>query len=299
MRRIADQMGRRLLVPLCLAASSGCAWKHGPWSAFRGKTIRAEARQSNQVEHMSLEAQHALDNVDPQTAKPLLEQLVAATPKSAEAHHRLGRALEQMGRRQDAETEYRRSLEIDPEYVDALTSLGQTQALDGKPSEALQLLESAIEISPRLSQAHLERGKALEALGRTSEAVSAYFRALEEEPNLPEAQLRVAAIQLKQGRADQALARLNSAAERQPDDPEIRYQRGLAYLQTQRPEQALEDLRVAAADPRFAQKPETLYHLALALRANRQTREAIATNRKALEIAPNFAQAQQLDRELR
>lgn len=95
--RIAGLVSRRLLIPLlCLAASFGCAWKQGPWAPFRTKTMRADARQSAQVELMSQEAQRALDGGDHESARSMLERLVAATPKSAEAHHRLGRA--QIGR---------------------------------------------------------------------------------------------------------------------------------------------------------------------------------------------------------
>ena len=274
-----------------LAMLPGCAVSPG-WRERQRLKHEAASAQATQAMALSQEAQDAIDRHDEPLALGLLEQLVSVSPKSAEAHQRLGKVFLAQGRFADAEVSFRKALELDPEYAAARTGLGSIAATLARPEEALEQFDQSIDLLPHQADAHFLRGQALEVLGRTDDALAAYFRALELEPNSSRAQLRIATILLGRDEPDQALVRLDPLVEQNPDDAEARHQRGRAHL-------ALHHLKLAVDDLKFAVEklpnhPDIHYHLALALAAENDTKGAIASAEQALKLAPGFADAKTL-----
>ena len=253
---------------------------------------RAAAMQAT-----SQAAQEAFDHDDLPRAEEQLELLAGEAPRSADVHNRLGRVLLAEGRAADAEASFRRALQIDPDYVDALVGLGQAALATGRFADALRFVDQAIELEPPLAEAHLARGRALEALSRPNDAQAAYFRAIEADPTLATASLRIAALQLDQGRFDQALARLDGVVELTPEDPEAHFLRGRAHLALREAAPAVEDLTFASR--RLANRPEVFYNLALALAAAQNSSEALKAADRAATLAPGWAEARELSARLR
>ena len=287
-------MRRQALIAGCgaaLLALSGCA-------VFRPRDrTDAYVSQSPQVQALSQNAQAAIDRHDYESARVDLVNLVSQVPRSAEAHHRLGRVLQLQGRLEEAAAAYHRALELDREYVGALIGLGQIEAQLGQADSALQRFELAIEIDPNQSEAHFSQGRVFEAVGRFDDALSAYFRALELDTGSVAIGLRVATLQLARHQTEQALARLDQILESSPDDPEAHHQRGLAYLALKHPAQAVTDLQFAAK--RFPRRADVLYHLALAYDGDHKTKQALDAAEGALKLAPGFAEAKALTAKLR
>jgi tetratricopeptide (TPR) repeat protein len=284
---------RAVIVGYCaLLMCSGCAWLRP-----REDRLLSSSSQTALGRHLSQSAQAAIDRQDYVRARDDLERLVAGSPRSAEAHHRLGRVMQLQGEWAEAAASYRRALEIDPEYVAALIGQGEVEAQLGRHDSALQRLDDAIEIDPHQAEAHLAEGRVLEAQGKIDEALAAYFRSLELEPNSPAVSLRVATLQLARKQTDQALARLDQVIEMAPDDPEAHHQRGLAHLALKHPSRAVADLRFAAEH--LQNRPEVFYHLALALNADHKTADALQATERALKLAPEYADARNLSTQLR
>jgi tetratricopeptide (TPR) repeat protein len=285
-------MRRRALTAGCLvvALTSGCVQ-----CGDRGDRPTPEdlARQRT----LSRAAQAAIDRGDWPTALGGLERLVVEVPNSPEVHQRLGRVFQALGDPARAEAAYRRALELEPEYADALTGLGEVEADRGRLAEAARHIAAAIEIDPARAEAHIAQGRVLESLGRPDEALAAYFRALGCEPSSAEALRRAAVIQLARGRNDQALARLTLALELAPGDDEARYHRGRAFLALGHELEAVEDLRTAAAS--LSDRPDVHYQLALALERARRPAEALASAERALRLAPHDPAARELTGRLR
>ncbi len=290
-------VGRVALVAMALAltlTAPGCAGLQRPKAR-----AAALAWRSSQCQLLSQKAQAAIDRHDEPEAVRLLTELVVLEPGSAEAHQRLGRVLQAQGRLAEAESEYRRALEFDHEYVAALTALGAIEETQGRPDLALKQFDDAIDLDPNQAEA-LKRyspWRRHEKRGRFDEALAAYFRALEFAPNSAEARLRVATLQLARDEPDQALARLDALVEQDPDNAEARHQRGRARLVLHQVPQALDDLKLAAT--RLPKNPEVHYHLALALAADHKTKAALESAQRALALAPNYPEALDLTQKLR
>ena len=76
--------------------------------------------------------------------------------------------------------EYRKALEIDKDYLDALIGLGRVSHLLGRDDDGAEVpAPRPIEIDPHKSEAHFAEGQTLEGLGRPVDALASYFRALE------------------------------------------------------------------------------------------------------------------------
>jgi tetratricopeptide (TPR) repeat protein len=79
-----------------------------------------------------------------------------------------------------AERYYRRAVELDPDYYDALYGLAVLYAFElDRPEEALSLLERANEAKPARARAYMLKGRVLLELGRPEEAAAAYGIAAE------------------------------------------------------------------------------------------------------------------------
>jgi tetratricopeptide (TPR) repeat protein len=275
-----------------LLALSGCVLVHP-----RINRDDPSAAQAALCQQLSQTAQAAIDRRDYERALSDLGRLVAESPQSAEAYHRLGRVFQILGRLDEAEGAYRRALMLDPEYVGALISQGEVDLQHRRPELALSRFEAAIEIDPQQAGAHLARGRVLEVLGHTEEATAAYFRTLELDPSSAPAILHIATLQLNRRQPEQALTRLDQVLELTPDDPEARHQRGRAHLALNHHAEAVTDLQFAANT--LTNRPDILFHLALALDADKKPRDALAAAQRALTIAPNYADARDLTQKLR
>jgi predicted TPR repeat methyltransferase len=86
------------------------------------------------------------------------------------------------GQLKDAESVYRKILEVAPDHAGALHYYGVLAHQQGRSDEALRLIESSLAIVPDFADGHSNLGIIFKALGRLDEAVVAYRRAIELDP---------------------------------------------------------------------------------------------------------------------
>jgi tetratricopeptide (TPR) repeat protein len=86
-------------------------------------------------------------------AEGLIEEALAASPRSALAHFAKGQSkgqgLRRRGRCEEAIPEYETVIALNRNWVGAIFSLGQCKLLTGSIEEAIPLVEQAIRLSPR------------------------------------------------------------------------------------------------------------------------------------------------------
>ncbi len=98
--------------------------------------------------------------------------------KTAEEHLILGVAAYNRKDLDTAETEWRRSIELDPKYAAAHSNLGVLLAEMGRTEEAEAAYHRATELDPKLATVPYNLGNLLKETGRNEEAVAAYRRAI-------------------------------------------------------------------------------------------------------------------------
>jgi Flp pilus assembly protein TadD len=136
--------------------------------------------------------------------------LAATRSKDARPWIALGMVLRQQGRLAEAETAYKRAVQLAPRDVFAHHNLGALLSQMDRAEDALAALNRAQSLGLGARELHINRGRALLQLYRAEEAESAYAKAVSLEPRDPVAQASLA--QLRFMRGDPQFARDMAAA---------------------------------------------------------------------------------------
>lgn len=248
----------------------------------------------------------------------------ANTESSPFVSEALGNALKHHleGRLEEAETVYKRILELEPDNPTALNHLGALAYQAGKPDEASKYIAKALRRSPRYAAAHNNLGLALYDLGKLDDArrhfrksfflepsadasfnlgnvlsdqgvedqaIAAYRRATDLEPDFAEAHCCLGNLLRIQGNAEEAIASYRRAVELDPDQFEAQNNLGNILIDQGAPGEAIacfqRAIKTNANDARVHN------NLGSALYQQYRSEEAIASYRRAIEIDPSFTVA--------
>ena len=224
---------------------------------------------------------------DQRRALKHLRQAVAGGTADVDAHNNLGNVLKAAGRLDEAETAYRRALEIRPDYADAHYNLGILLEAMGRPAEAEAAYRNALDATPGFVLARFNRANTLKALGRLDDAIADYQAAIVAAPDLAQAHNNLGSALHELGRSDEAVAAYRRAIEIAPEFADAHYNMGIAL----QPQAQLDD---AVAAYRRAIEINTgqvgaRVNLGVALQRLGRLDEAIAAYRAACAAAPGYA----------
>ncbi len=218
-----------------------------------------------------------------------LRRTVQAEPACAQAQNSLGVVLARRGRVEKAIGQFQRVLEIDPDFAEAHHNLGDALAHVGRFDEAIGHYRKALEIMPDFFEAHNSLGDALAARGRLDEAIAQYGMALEIKPSSTVARNNLGVALQTRSSIDAAMARFQRALQLKPDDVDA--QNNLAWLRATCPATSLRNGAAAIEHAQRAnqicggRRADVLNTLAAAYAEAGQFPQALATARKALELA--------------
>jgi protein O-mannosyl-transferase len=232
-----------------------------------------------------LEQQGKLDQAEAEFRRAL-----ELKPTFAEALNSLGGHLAGRGRVEEGISYCRRALEINPIYVNALYNLGNAYAGQQRFAEAISYYEEALRLKPRDYEARSNLAQSLAKTGRMDEALAQYRLAWKSKPEDVNLCRNLAAALVRQGKPDEAIGLYRQALGQNPNDANLRYELGLALALQERWDEAIEQytetLRLASDNV------EARYNLGYALRRRGRLEEAAAQLREALRLAPEFPLAQ-------
>jgi tetratricopeptide (TPR) repeat protein len=147
------------------------------------RRILAGLADSGEPQAMLAAAQSWQRLEHPADSIPVLERLAAKQKDSVAAGFLLGSAYERTGQRARAVAEFRRVLELDPEFHAALNYLGYTYAESGENlEEALSLVRRAVALEPDNGAYVDSLGWTYYQLGRHEQALGYLERAVRLEP---------------------------------------------------------------------------------------------------------------------
>jgi spermidine synthase len=109
---------------------------------------------------------------------PAMKPITPPMERNAALWARLGETYLARDRPSDAESGFRRALQIAPDDPRALIGMGTLLIRNGRLEESLRVLEAALGIDPAGAEAHVQRGAAFYALGRFEEAAADCERAV-------------------------------------------------------------------------------------------------------------------------
>lgn len=228
----------------------------------------------------------------------------------AQPHFRLGIVYGDRGLRDEAMAEYRRAIEIDPEYPKSYLNLGALLAEADRHTEAAEIFRRAIAIDPDYVAARVNLAMAYERVGEYEAALAEVDTAIAIDPEGAMALKERGIVLYRAGRAAEAADALREAARWDADGgerAEIEFYLGLierseaptvpaeavvemaradSLARAGRPVEATRALEAAA---RLAPKSgEPLRRLALLKREIGLLEEAVVLMRSALGVEPTL-----------
>jgi predicted O-linked N-acetylglucosamine transferase (SPINDLY family) len=190
----------------------------------------------------------------------------------------------------EAETLFRRCLQLKPDHPTALRGLAAILFANGKREQSARLLERAVEGAPDNPEAWHNLGSAYASLRRFDEAVTAFHRAIELNPAQADQYYDLGRVLRAAGRDEEALPIFALAVGAAPQ--EVRYERALGdcLRALNRPHEAAAAYRRAVdLDPA---QPEAAIALGSLYRQEGQPKRALAIYRRLLRTHPNLASVQ-------
>jgi TolB-like protein/Tfp pilus assembly protein PilF len=228
------------------------------------------------------------------------EQALRLDPRLGEAYASEGKRRNWEGDHEGAETAFKRSLQLNPNYAQAYQWYGEMlRALSGRIEEALELSGRAVTLDPKSAIIVGDYGIVLAFAGRFEDALAHYRQAVEIEPRFAKGYRLIGSVLARfLGRLDEAVAPLQKSLSFDPETLNALNWLGLIYLE-------LGDLQQAAywRDRALAQAPENIVpDVVIALHMVRGENDAaLAYARKDLEADPGYLRSLRLvrDREMK
>ena len=200
-----------------------------------------------------------------------------------------GETAESVGNNSQAETIWRKVLQVEPNNGKAYNNLGNALRRQGKLPEALAAHQKALQLNPNDAEAYVGIGNVLNTQGKQQEALACYKKALQLNPKLATAYNGLGIALRGQKKLDEAVAAYQKAIELNPKYATAYNGLGIALRGQKKLDEAVAAYRKAIElNPKYA----TAYNnLGNALRGQKKLDEAVAAYQKAIELNPKYATA--------
>jgi tetratricopeptide (TPR) repeat protein len=258
-------------------------------------------------------------------SETLFQHAVEATDRNYLAYNNLGFYLSNRGQAAAAMENYRKSLEINPAYEDALNNMGYALAGQKKCTEAIGYYEAALRVRPNHTEVNNNLGNALSELGRIEEAIQHYQIVLAQNPEHADAHNNFGIALAMQGKLDEAMIHFRAAIRYKPNYASAHSNLGNALAVQHKLDEAIteyqESLRLKPDEAQAhnnlgnalaekgrldeavahyqqalrlnADNPEAHYNLATALLRQGKRDEALTHYFEAVRLKPDYAQAKE------
>jgi TolB-like protein/Tfp pilus assembly protein PilF len=127
--------------------------------------------------HVSLALVRFFFDWDWSGAEREFKRALELNPNYATTHHAYSALLASTGRKQEGIAEAQRALELDPLSIPINNILGEIYMCAGECKQAIEQYRKAIEMDPNVWLPHENLGVALEEIGKDAEAVDEYLKA--------------------------------------------------------------------------------------------------------------------------
>jgi Flp pilus assembly protein TadD len=200
-------------------------------------------------------------------AVQLIRGQIEKTDRPAPFHHLLGTVYMAMGDTANAETNFKRAIDLDKNLLPAYEALGQLYTRAGAAEKAIAQYRAMAAAAPKNPTPHLFLGMAYEAQKRDDEAIAEYERALELAPRFAPAANNLAYLYAERGKnIDVALSLAQTAMEQLPNDPGVADTLGWIYYKKGIYQKAIGLLRDSAE--KLPENASVRYHLGMAYYRN-------------------------------
>lgn len=187
--------------------------------------VRVASPEDQALHDLLVKAKTEVDSSNYATAQADYEKYLAQRPNDAAAHFDLGYVYTALRQTDNAITEYRKAVALDPKMLQAQLNLGLS-LLSTDPKAAVEPLEQIISLNYPFARGHYLLGVAEERSGNSAAAEKEYVVAVKLDPNDADAQAALGRSYLNDGNSANAEEQFRELLRLKPGDPEA--EQGLA-----------------------------------------------------------------------
>lgn len=237
-----------------------------------------------------LEKAHCLILVDQlDEAFRAVETVLSIVPSTARAYVLKGMIYEKEGFLSEAEDEYTRALDHDPESISAFDMRARLLLREGKPRRALEDMNALSRLAPRDPDVFVTRARIHVKLKDYAAALADYGHAESLTPGDDRILKEKVPVYFEMNQPEKALATLIGDVTRHPDDIEVLVLEARAHILLKAYQKAEQILRQAQTKkPLYA--PSYLY-MGVVLVRNRDASRGLENLNRAIELDPRLVEA--------
>jgi len=200
-----------------------------------------------------LAAADAFHAGDFQSGRELLAKVRESDPQMYIVPFMLGEAAQRQQNWGDAAGEFKKSLELNPNFDQAMLGLARALVKLGRPDEAKPWLEKALKFNPQNYRAWHELGS-IESKADKKSAIADYEKAISIQSNFAPLHRDLGMLQFEEQNYAEAANHLARSAELGLNDAPLFNFLGISYSRTNRLQKAVESYKQALAlDPKLAE----------------------------------------------
>ncbi|MEG4628739.1 tetratricopeptide repeat protein [Microcoleus sp. AR_TQ3_B6] len=154
---------------------------------------------------------------EPGNAVPDAAPRFSLSPAQVQFH--LANALQKQGKKADAAARYEQVIAASPRHAEAHSYLGYLKQENGQIAEAIAHYQKSLQINPNQAETNLYLGAVLAEQGQVAEAIDFYNKAIKLRPNSPNWRLKLAFALLLTGDLKPGFAEYESRWQTQEMDP--------------------------------------------------------------------------------
>lgn len=151
-------------------------------------------------------------------------------PNYVDAYSNLATSLHKLGQLEQARHNYLKAIQLNPKDPDLYFNLGNVLQDEGEYEQAAASYNRAINLRPLHCASHIQLGNALTTMGKTGEAVTSYRNTLEIDHNHVEARINIGKALLSQKQFESAIIWLQEALGLDPENSRAHLQLAKAKL---------------------------------------------------------------------
>jgi|GEM_PF-676870 tetratricopeptide (TPR) repeat protein/SAM-dependent methyltransferase len=195
----------------------------------------------------------------------------------------------QSGQLKEAETIYKKIIEVQPGHIEALHRLAVVYAQEGKFDLALSFFSKALSLKPDSAEVHYNCAQVCKLRGNPAKAAESFRQAIRFKPDYVEAYLSLGEVLKEMRRLSEALENYRKAVSLTPDFHEAHRCLGSALKELGRFDEAAESYdRAVSLNPNF---PDIYINIGNLERLKGNIDKAAECYRKALSLKPDDALA--------
>ena len=201
-----------------------------------------------------------------------------------------GVAAYKEGKLKEAELNFKKAIELKPDYYQAYYNLANIQIELSRLDEALSNLKKTIELNPGFATAYNNLGVIFDKIGKLNEAEISYKKTIELNPNLADPHNNLGAIYNKLGRFDEAEISYKKALQINPNYAEALNNLGNNYLYTEKYDEAIKQYsRSLELEPKLVVAKKNIISLLRYFTPNKKNNNSIViANNNLKKIKNNF-----------